>query len=107
MDHAVQVELAYRNPVSLVKRPPLVRKELVPPDVPVVRQALELLKTAGDYLYPCIRLLAYTGLRRGEVVALQWDKVNLEAGRLVVEASLARTRERLTPRLSMYSLNTC
>ena len=38
--------------------------------------------------------MAYTGLRRGEVLALQWDKVDLEAGRLVVEASLARTRER-------------
>ena len=94
MDHAVLMELAYRNPVSQVKRPPLVRKELAPPDVPVVRQALELLRAEADYLYPCIHLLAYTGLRRGEVLALQWDKVDLRAGRLVVEASLTRTRER-------------
>ena len=52
MDHAVQMELAYRNPVSLVKRPPLVRKELEPPDVPVVRQALELLKAEGTTFTP-------------------------------------------------------
>lgn len=39
-------------------------------------------------------LLIVTGCRRGEIVALKWSKVDLEAGRLEVSANLCYSKER-------------
>ena len=51
----------------------------------------------ANYNYaPLIQLLAVTGLRVGEALALQWGNVDLEARELRVRASLCRTGE-LTP----------
>ena len=41
-----------------------------------------------DRLYGLWHLLAMTGLRRGEALALQWGDIDLEAGRLSVRRSL-------------------
>lgn len=41
-----------------------------------------------DGLYPLIRLVATSGLRRGEVCGLRWSDVDLEAGRVHVRQQL-------------------
>ena len=46
------------------------------------------------YLYACIHLIAYTGMRRGEAMGLLWNDVDLERGRIFIERSLSRTLER-------------
>lgn len=38
--------------------------------------------------YPLARLAAYTGMRRGEVVGLRWQDVDLEAGHLAVRHTI-------------------
>jgi integrase len=38
----------------------------------------------ADPLYPMLRLMAATGLRRGEACGLQWDDVDLDAGTVFV-----------------------
>ncbi len=92
--HALRMELIYRNPVSLVSPPPLKRREIVPPSISAVRDALALAREEGHYLFPCIHLIAYAGLRRGEALGLTWDNVDLDRGSIDIKGSLVRSRER-------------
>ena len=94
LGYAMKMELIHRNPVSLVSPPPIKRREIIPPDIQTVRDALAAAKAEGHYLYPCIHLIAYTGLRRGEALGLNWKNVNLPFGHIVVEDSLVYSRER-------------
>ncbi len=47
-----------------------------------------LASTKDDRLFPLWRLLAMTGMRRGEAVGLRWDDVDLENARLAVRRAL-------------------
>jgi len=53
--------------------------------------AVLLEKVAGSRLYLPILLAVTTGLRRGEILALRWQDVNLEAATLAVRRSLEQT----------------
>ena len=44
---------------------------------------------------PVLALIAATGLRRGEALALRWDAVNLKDGTLKVAATISRVGDRL------------
>ena len=94
MKHALRMELIYRNPVSAVSPPRTIRQEPAPPGISAVRAALQLARTEEHYLYACIHLISYTGMRRGEAMGLLWNDVDLERGRLLIERSLSRTLER-------------
>ena len=43
-------------------------------------------------IYTQVVVLLSTGLRRGELMGLQWNDVDLEAGKLRVERSMKRQR---------------
>lgn len=43
-----------------------------------------LLKACDDWLRPVVILAANTGLRRGEILGLTWDRVDLAGGRIMV-----------------------
>ena len=60
-------------------------------DVAVVLRAAE----ASRY-HPALELIASTGLRKGEALALRWDRVDLDAGTLKVAATIARVHHALT-----------
>jgi integrase len=45
-----------------------------------------------DRLYPLWRLAATTGMRRGEVLGLRWQWLDVEASTLLVEQQLVPTR---------------
>jgi integrase/predicted RNA-binding Zn-ribbon protein involved in translation (DUF1610 family) len=47
-----------------------------------------LVATKDDRLHPLWRLLCMTGMRRGEVLGVKWQDIDLEAGRLSVRRSL-------------------
>ena len=51
---------------------------------------LELAKKQDDWLYPVLHLLVYTGIRRGELLALLWDAVGFENSEIHIRLSLAR-----------------
>ena len=78
MKHALRMELTYRNPVAAVSPPRIIRQEPAPPDISAVRTALDLAGAEKHYLYACIHLIAYTGMRRDEAMGLLWNDVNLE-----------------------------
>ena len=90
--YARRMEQVHRSPVSLVSPPSVQQTEVPPPDIPAIRSVLELAKKDGNALYPAMHLVAYTGMRRGEVMGLRWELVDLRTGTLRVESSLVQTR---------------
>lgn len=89
--YAIRMERAWRNPAKSVTPPKIVRKEVEPPNIAKVKSILELAKAQDAPFFPCIHLLAYTGLRRGEALGLRHQDLNLEAGTLSVIQSLGRS----------------
>lgn len=43
-----------------------------------------LLSNCEDFLKPIVTLAAHTGMRKGELLGLQWDQVNLEQGIITI-----------------------
>ena len=91
MKHALRMELISRNPVALVSPPAVPETEAPSPDVGQVRALLAAAAESGHYLWPCVHLVAFTGLRRGEALAMMWENVDLEEKTLYVSASLVNT----------------
>jgi integrase len=54
-------------------------------------EAMAFLRGAeGDLLYPAFALLILYGMRRGEVLGLRWQDIDLESGRLCIRQQLQR-----------------
>ena len=85
--------LVQRNVAALVKAPRPQRPELHTWTADEVRTFLESVE--GDRLAAAYRLLATTGMRRGEVLGLRWSSVDLKAGRLQVNQSLTIVKDEL------------
>jgi integrase len=69
--------------------------DLEPPKVPAsamvtltAKQGRELLKQAEGWLHMLVMLGAATGARRGELLALRWSEVNLDAGTVRIARSV-------------------
>jgi integrase len=79
------------NPADLVKPPKVERKEMLTIDT---GQTVDVIEAARDtrMLIP-ILLGVLCGLRRGEVVALRWRSVDLDAGQLAVMATVEQTNQ--------------
>ena len=90
MKHALNLEMIMRNPVPAAKAPPDPNREVQAPPIEAVIAMLELAKELDDWLYPALRLLVYTGMRRGELLALLWDAVDFEKSEIRINSSLAR-----------------
>ncbi|OBG69482.1 site-specific integrase [Mycobacterium sp. E3339] len=88
LDGAVRDDLLARNPCHLMKRPGVRPTEARHLDTSAVSA---LMVAAGGLRYaPVLKLIASTGLRRGEALALRWSDVDLDTGLLVVRGTLAR-----------------
>ncbi len=85
--------LVPRNVAALVKPPAPVRAELSTWTAEEMRQFLAAV--ADDRLMPAFRLLASTGMRRGEVLGLRWSDVDLARSRLRVNRSFTAVDEAL------------
>jgi len=89
LGQAARWGLVARNVASLATRPRIKRQEMttLSPE-----QARAFLDTAqADRLYALYALALSTGMRQGEILALRWRDMNLEAGTLRVTATLQRT----------------
>lgn len=88
LDGAVRDGLLAKNPAAAVKRPGVERGEAKHLDQAAVTAVLAAAQ--GSRYHPALVLIAATGLRRGEVLALAWDRVDLDAGTLKVAATIGR-----------------
>lgn len=96
------------NPARLAKRPKIERTEIEILSEDQVRDVLTKLQGRLPF-YRLAALGLATGMRRGELCALRWKDVDLDAGRLRVEQSLEQTRTsglRFKPPKTRYSNRT-
>ncbi|MGH3119325.1 MAG: tyrosine-type recombinase/integrase [Gaiellales bacterium] len=75
------------NPAVAAKPPAVPKRDIRSPEVDDVLEAIE---TASPEFSVFVRLSAAAGSRRGEVTALQWKDLSLDAGELVFEHSAFR-----------------
>lgn len=81
-----------RNVCDAIDAPRDSAFELTPPSRDIVKA---LIVEASRTLYGVLfHLLAYTGMRRGEVCGLQWEHTDLDKGALSVVWSVGRDRDR-------------
>jgi integrase len=78
------------NPAALVKPPRVARKEMRTVDTDATAKMIEVAR--GTSIFIPILLGVLCGLRRGEICALRWRSVDLDAGRLSVVASVVKVR---------------
>lgn len=90
LDHAVRDGRMPRNPASKVKLPPVSKSEK---RFLSHEQVAELADAAGDYGL-AVKVLAYCGLRFGELAALRVRRVDLLRRRLEVAESVTEVRGR-------------
>lgn len=90
LNRAVKNNTLARN-VARVHKPPAVEEREI--EILSADQVMDVLyKLAGHALYPIAVLAIATGMRRGELVALQWGDVDLDGATVKVERSLEETR---------------
>jgi integrase len=94
LNHAIREELISRNVAALVDVPRArrrtTRRKVRPWSVDEARRFLEHTRRADDPLYAAWVLFLVLGLRRGEVLGLTWDAVDLERAELRTVDQLQR-----------------
>lgn len=89
LSQAVRWDLIPRNPADGVKAPTSSTKEMRPLSGEEARRLLET--AAGDRLEALYVLAVHTGMRRGELLGLKWEDVDLEASTLRIRRTMTRT----------------
>jgi integrase len=95
LGHAMSEELVTRNVAALVKLPPQRRRHVEPWSVEEARRFLASARSDGDPMFAAYVLILVLGLRRGEVLALAWPRVDLDRGEVEVTQGLQRIDGRL------------
>ena len=89
---AVRWNLLVANPADRVEPPRVNQKEIQPIDEAGAAWLIEV--SQGTRLRMPILIAVYTGLRRGEILALRWQDIDLQAATAVVSRALEYTKER-------------
>lgn len=97
--YAVLMDIIDSNPFDKVIKPKsrqtqrkgnfLTKEEL--------KEFLKLAQTATlSYFFPLVHLMAYTGLRQGEALALKWSDIDFENKKITVNKTAVRIKEKQT-----------
>jgi len=94
LDKAVQEGLIQENPAIGCKLPPKKTREMQV----LTREEMQrfLLQAKEENFFEVFLLELATGLRRGELLALQWDDLNFETGELRINKQVYRVKGDLT-----------
>ncbi|GAA3948185.1 site-specific integrase [Actinomadura viridis] len=98
LNNAVREEIIPRNVAGLLRVPKPRRRKVKPWSVDEARQFLESARKRRDPLYPAFVLILVLGLRRGEMLGLRWDDVDLDKAELTVGWQIQRIRGQLLHR---------
>ncbi len=100
LDTAVKWGLVFRNVCDLVKPP---RKEQFEIQPLTMEQMQHLLATVHGHKWEALFTLAMaTGMRRGELLGLKWQDINVETGILQVRRVLSRVPTNMPGREHVY-----
>ena len=91
---AVSWQVIYSNPCERVKPPKMRRKESRYLDEDGVSEVIAALADEPYDYSVMVRMLIYSGLRRGELLGLEWSDLNVQTGCISVERSLLYSPER-------------
>lgn len=90
LDDAVTNGLLASNPTHKVAQPSAARREA---RFLTIEEARRLIEAASAYRYAeVLKLILFTGVRRGEAAGLQWATVDLTAGRATLKGQLVRQK---------------
>jgi integrase len=95
---AMREELVTRNVAGLVRVSVPRKKKLAIWDVPQARLFLESARRDDDPLYAGYVLMLILGLRRGELLGLAWDDIDLKSGEAQIAWQLQRIKGELRRR---------
>ena len=93
LSQAVRWQLLARNPAAAVEPPRPQREQMRALDEAETATLLKLVE--GKRLYLPVLLAVTGGLRRGEILALRWQDLDLATGRAVISRSLEDTQDGL------------
>jgi integrase len=91
LDQAVRWKWCSDNPARWATLPPQRQADVRPP---TPEDVLAVIEVANQDLAAFLRIAAAVGGRRGEVAALRWPAVNLDASELVIPSSLVESSAR-------------
>ena len=92
LKQAVADGLIPRNAAAAVRAPRPKKKEIRPLSPAQARAFLQAAGETGDRFEAAYVLAVHCGLRRGEILGLKWDDLDLEAGTLQVRRTLSEAR---------------
>src|SRR5262245_24129079 len=92
LKQAVTWKLLATNPAASCKPPRLERREMTVLGLDDTASLIEFAR-GNRRLYIPILLFALCGLRRAEVAAIRWSRLDLDGGRLAVLSSLEQTAQ--------------
>jgi integrase len=98
LTQAMREELVFRNVAALVRVPVPRAKRSAVWSVDDARRFLESARDAGDAMYAAYVLLLVLGLRRGEVLGLAWEDVDLDQGEAYIAWQVQRVDGQLLRR---------
>jgi integrase len=98
LSHAMSDELISRNVAAMVKTPRGRSRKAQAWSSEEARRFLESARDDGDRLYALYVLVLVLGMRKGEVLGLRWEDVDLDAAQLTIKLQLQRVRRRLLHR---------
>jgi integrase len=90
LKQAVKENLIPFNSAEHTTRPKIKRKEILPLSIEEANKYLETARS--DSLYPAFLLELTSGLRRGELLAIDWNNVDFAKGEIAIKQSLCRVR---------------
>jgi len=90
IERAVKGEIVSRNVVHVIKPPKVEAEEIEA--LSGEQMAAVLVALEGHSLFPIVATALGTGVRRGELLALRWADVDLDAGIVRIERSVEETR---------------
>jgi integrase len=90
LGRAVRWEMLTRNPSDAIDPPRVERKTMTTFDLAQTAELIEALR--GDRLLMPVMLAALCGMRRAEIAALRWGRVDLAANQIAIVESAEQTK---------------
>ena len=91
LNDAVRKELIILNPATIVKRPSKVKYVTVPYSASEITQLFKAI--SGHRLEVLIKLTAFYGLRRSEILGLRWKSINFDNNTLMINHTFQQVIE--------------